>query len=56
MDEKWINIKYDYVLKYYTTCMIQGHDKEQCYVLHPKLYPERKDNKEKEGEKQEKNS
>ncbi|KAG5595536.1 hypothetical protein H5410_036768 [Solanum commersonii] len=37
--EKWVLIKYDYVPKYCKTCMIQGHNEEQCYVEHPKLYP-----------------
>ncbi|KAG5631135.1 hypothetical protein H5410_002852 [Solanum commersonii] len=37
--EKWIQIKYDY-----------GHDEEQCYVIHPELYPR----KEKENEVKEK--
>ncbi|KAG5587094.1 hypothetical protein H5410_047528 [Solanum commersonii] len=29
--EKWVKIKYDYVPKYCKTCMIQGHDEQQCY-------------------------
>ncbi|KAH0696199.1 hypothetical protein KY290_015827 [Solanum tuberosum] len=33
--EKWIKIKYDYVPKYCRTCMIQGHNEEQCYIVHP---------------------
>ncbi|WMV45111.1 hypothetical protein MTR67_038496 [Solanum verrucosum] len=37
--EKWIKIKYDYVPKYCQMCMIQGHDEEQCYVVHPELHP-----------------
>ncbi|KAG5596571.1 hypothetical protein H5410_037803 [Solanum commersonii] len=39
--EKWIKIKYDYMPKYCKTCMIQGHDEEQCYVGHPELHPAR---------------
>ncbi|KAG5611101.1 hypothetical protein H5410_022382 [Solanum commersonii] len=39
--EKWVKIKYDYMPKYYKTCMIQGHDEEQCYVEHPELHPAR---------------
>ncbi|WMV07384.1 hypothetical protein MTR67_000769 [Solanum verrucosum] len=39
--EKWIKIKYDYMPKYCKTCMIQGHDEEQCYVEHPELHPAR---------------
>ncbi|XP_049406305.1 uncharacterized protein LOC125869967 [Solanum stenotomum] len=37
--EKWIKINYDYVPKYCQTSMIQGHDEEQCYVVHPELHP-----------------
>ncbi|KAH0639573.1 hypothetical protein KY285_036159 [Solanum tuberosum] len=37
--DKWIRIKYDYVPKYCKTCMIQGHNEEECYVEHPELYP-----------------
>uniref|UniRef100_M1B5Y0 Uncharacterized protein n=1 Tax=Solanum tuberosum TaxID=4113 RepID=M1B5Y0_SOLTU len=39
--EKWIKIKYDYMPKYCQTCMIQGHDEQQCYVEHPELHPNR---------------
>ncbi|KAH0669080.1 hypothetical protein KY289_023573 [Solanum tuberosum] len=46
--EKWITIRYDHVPKYCKNCKIQGHDEEQCYVLHTNLYP-----KEKEGKKEE---
>ncbi|WMV10025.1 hypothetical protein MTR67_003410 [Solanum verrucosum] len=57
MQEKWIKIKYDYMPKYCTTCMIQGHDEQQCYVNHPDLHPARQkektmeigENKAKEG-------
>ncbi|KAG5596548.1 hypothetical protein H5410_037780 [Solanum commersonii] len=31
-------------------CKIQGHDEEQCYVLHPDLYPKEKVGKEEEME------
>ncbi|KAG5586749.1 hypothetical protein H5410_047183 [Solanum commersonii] len=37
---------YDYVSKYCQTCMIQAHNKEQCYVVHPKLYPKERTGKE----------
>ncbi|KAH0669305.1 hypothetical protein KY285_023463 [Solanum tuberosum] len=40
--EKWIKIKYGYVPKYCQTCMIQGHNEEQCFVVHPELYPKEK--------------
>lgn len=39
MVEKWTKINYDYVPKYCKTCMIQGHNEEQCHVEHPELYP-----------------
>ncbi|KAH0689108.1 hypothetical protein KY289_016466 [Solanum tuberosum] len=37
--EKWIRIKYDYVPKYCMNCRIQGHNDQECYVIHPDLYP-----------------
>jgi len=48
--EKWVRIKYDYVTKYCKTCMIQGHDEQQCYVEQPELYPktEKKDHEPKD--------
>lgn len=42
--EKWIKIKYDYVSKYCTICMIQGHDKEQC-VKYPELFKKQENNR-----------
>ncbi|KAK4733567.1 hypothetical protein R3W88_007828 [Solanum pinnatisectum] len=45
--EKWIKIKYDYVPKYCQTCMIQGHNEEQCYVVQPELHPYKEKNHEK---------
>ncbi|KAH0672995.1 hypothetical protein KY284_024082 [Solanum tuberosum] len=35
--ETWVRIKYDYIPKYCKTCMLQGHDEQQCYVEHPKF-------------------
>ncbi|KAK6797434.1 hypothetical protein RDI58_005136 [Solanum bulbocastanum] len=32
-------MRYDHVPKYCKNCKIQGHDEEQCYVLHMDLYP-----------------
>ncbi|XP_049413166.1 uncharacterized protein LOC125876094 [Solanum stenotomum] len=49
--EKWMKIKYDYVPKYCQTCMIQGHDEEQCYVVHPDLHPNREKSEYDEGKK-----
>ncbi|KAG5570617.1 hypothetical protein H5410_060383 [Solanum commersonii] len=43
--EKWIRIKYDYVPRYCTTCKIQGHSEEECYVKHPELYKDLKGEK-----------
>ncbi|XP_049394640.1 uncharacterized protein LOC125858913 [Solanum stenotomum] len=51
VQEKWIKIKYDYIPKYCTTCMIQGHDEKQCYVNHPDLHPARQKEKTMEIEK-----
>ncbi|WMV18187.1 hypothetical protein MTR67_011572 [Solanum verrucosum] len=49
--EKWIKIKYDYVPKYCQTCMIQGHNEEQCYVVHPELHPYKEKSLQEEGKK-----
>lgn len=46
--KKWIDIKYDYMPKYCSNCKLQGHDEQECYVLHPELY--KKDGEKKEGE------
>ncbi|KAG5591557.1 hypothetical protein H5410_042071 [Solanum commersonii] len=43
ISERWINIRYDYMPKYCKTCKIQGHDEQQCYVVHPELYQGKKD-------------
>ncbi|XP_015169512.1 uncharacterized protein [Solanum tuberosum] len=37
--ETWIRIKYDYVPKYCKNCKIQGHNEDECFVIHPELYP-----------------
>ncbi|KAH0709038.1 hypothetical protein KY284_010465 [Solanum tuberosum] len=37
--EKWVTIKYDYVPKYCKTCKLQGHNENDCYVIHPELFP-----------------
>ncbi|KAG5605216.1 hypothetical protein H5410_026708 [Solanum commersonii] len=49
--EKWVKINYDYGPKYCQTCMIQGHDEEQCYVVHPDLHPNRDKSEYDEGKK-----
>ncbi|KAH0669880.1 hypothetical protein KY289_024373 [Solanum tuberosum] len=49
--EKWIKIKYDYVPKYCQTCMIQGHNEEQCYVVHPELHLYKEKSGHEEGKK-----
>ncbi|KAK6782071.1 hypothetical protein RDI58_019867 [Solanum bulbocastanum] len=48
--EKWVRIRYDYAPKYCKTCIIQGHEEQQCYVEHPELYPkiEKKDHEQNE--------
>ncbi|KAH0709436.1 hypothetical protein KY284_010863 [Solanum tuberosum] len=50
--EKWVKIKYDYMPKYCKTCMIQGHDEEQCYIAHPELHPARQNASKKISEMQ----
>ncbi|KAH0723014.1 hypothetical protein KY290_005682 [Solanum tuberosum] len=52
--EKWVRIKYDYVPKYCKTCMIQGHDEQQCYMEHPELYPKKEKNNMEADAKEEK--
>lgn len=41
--DKWININYDYLPKYCKKCKLQGHNKHDCFVLHPELHPKKKD-------------
>ncbi|KAH0689957.1 hypothetical protein KY289_017315 [Solanum tuberosum] len=53
--EKWTPIKYDYVPKYCITCSIQGHDEDQCYVKHQKLF-KKKNSKGEEQEDKDKGS
>lgn len=49
IEEKWVNIRYDYVLKYCKTCKLHGHNGKECCILKFDLYPkeEEEDNKEK---------
>ncbi|KAK4380762.1 hypothetical protein RND71_002624 [Anisodus tanguticus] len=35
-------IHYDFLPKYCSTCMLQGHDLQGCWKEHPKLQPEKK--------------
>ncbi|KAG5586864.1 hypothetical protein H5410_047298 [Solanum commersonii] len=49
--ERWVKIKYDYVPKYCQTCMIQGHNEEQCYVVHPFKEEDKKVEESKEDDK-----
>ncbi|XP_060194982.1 uncharacterized protein LOC132624180 [Lycium barbarum] len=37
--DKWIKINYDYVPKYCKNYKVQGHNEQDCYVIHPELYP-----------------
>lgn len=32
-----VKIQYDFLLKYYKKCMLQGHNKIECRILHPEL-------------------
>lgn len=34
---KWVQIKYDYLPKYYRTYKLQGHNVDNCFELHPEL-------------------
>ncbi|XP_060211976.1 uncharacterized protein LOC132639554 [Lycium barbarum] len=52
--DKWIKINYDYVPKYYKNCKLQGHNEQDCYVIHPELYP--KDEEQSLDKEQEENS
>ncbi|KAK4356747.1 hypothetical protein RND71_022357 [Anisodus tanguticus] len=35
-------IRYDFLSKYCSTCMLQGHDLQGCWKEHPELQPERR--------------
>lgn len=52
--EKWVQIKYDYLPRYCQTCLIHGHDEEQCYVKHPELFKKQTDSKGEENKEAEK--
>jgi len=52
--ERWVNIKYDYVPKHCKTCKLQGHNEEECFILHPELY--RKEEIEVDGDKEKHNT
>ncbi|KAG5630884.1 hypothetical protein H5410_002601 [Solanum commersonii] len=41
---KWIDIKYDYLPKYCKSYKLQGHNENECFVLHLELYPKEDDN------------
>ncbi|XP_060180458.1 uncharacterized protein LOC132610188 [Lycium barbarum] len=41
--DKWIKINYDYVPKYCKNCKLQGHNEQDCYVIHPELYPKKEE-------------
>lgn len=32
---KWISIKCDYVPRYCKECYLQGHSKNECWIIHP---------------------
>ncbi|KAG5605619.1 hypothetical protein H5410_027111 [Solanum commersonii] len=56
VQDKWIQIKYDYLPKYCTTCSIQGHDEDQCYVKNPELYKKRSKDRGKEDKEKARNN
>lgn len=37
---KWVKIHYDYISKYCKESMLQGHNEEECWRLHPQLMEE----------------
>ncbi|XP_059310979.1 uncharacterized protein LOC132062422 [Lycium ferocissimum] len=37
--DKWIKINYDHFPKYCKRCKLQGHNENDCSIIHPKLYP-----------------
>ncbi|XP_070009900.1 uncharacterized protein LOC142178918 [Nicotiana tabacum] len=37
-ESKWIKTEYDYMPKYCNTCKKKGHDKYDCWEIHPKLH------------------
>lgn len=50
--ERWVRIKYNYVPMYCKTCMIQGHDEDQCYIKHLELFKS-KQSKDSKADKEE---
>ncbi|KAK4343220.1 hypothetical protein RND71_039036 [Anisodus tanguticus] len=42
METSSYKIRYDFLPKYCTTCMLQGHDLQGCWKEHPELQPERR--------------
>lgn len=43
--ERWVAIRYDYTLKYCKNCKIQGHNKKECFILHPEYILKKKKKK-----------
>lgn len=37
---KWITKKYEYLPKYCKNFKLQEHNENECFILHPILYPE----------------
>ncbi|KAK4363838.1 hypothetical protein RND71_015196 [Anisodus tanguticus] len=42
METMSYKIRYDFLPKYCTTCMLQGHDLQGCWKEHPELQPEKR--------------
>ncbi|XP_060210442.1 uncharacterized protein LOC132637359 [Lycium barbarum] len=42
---KWQKIQYDYLPKYCTQCKLQGHDLQDCWVVHPEYRPKKEEPK-----------
>lgn len=39
---KWIKVQYNHMPKYCKEYCLQGHDKSNYWIIHPKLYNEKK--------------
>lgn len=54
VEENWVTIKYDCVLKYNKSCKLQEHDEKKYFVIHQKL--DLKEDKEEGEDRKKKNS
>lgn len=47
---EWVKIQYDYILKYYMECRLEGYNKEKCRTLYHELMEENNKGKQVEQE------